>query len=173
MKVYENSNLNDLVLDEIGGKILETDWVKSTEIKKVFPNKLIVKIIEKKPFAIWENDGQFYLIEEDGTVINYPVKNNSSLFIITNKTPPSDLKSFFAVLDGNSYIKDKIISINKVSDRRFDIVLINYGKKIRVKLPEKNVLGVLDKIEKLDREKDLLKRNINEIDARNKEWIVR
>ena len=38
-------------------------------MRKIYPATLEVKIVERKPFAIWQHDDQLSLIERSGEVI--------------------------------------------------------------------------------------------------------
>ena len=46
------TNLFFLRTNEIESKLVEIDLIESFELKKIYPNKIILKIFEKKPVAI-------------------------------------------------------------------------------------------------------------------------
>lgn len=61
--LYE-SNLFFLNTNKIKAELNNIDFIASFEIKKIYPNKLNIKILEKKPVAILYNkDKKFYLSE--------------------------------------------------------------------------------------------------------------
>ena len=49
------TNLFFLRTNEIESKLVEIDLIESFELKKIYPNKIILKIFEKKPVAILQN----------------------------------------------------------------------------------------------------------------------
>ena len=67
------SNLSDnlLLLDKqiLQNEIEQVPWVKRANIKKIFPNKIQVQVIENDPYAIFLNEGVPFLIDLDGTII--------------------------------------------------------------------------------------------------------
>ncbi|MCT4552436.1 MAG: FtsQ-type POTRA domain-containing protein [Alphaproteobacteria bacterium] len=167
-------NMEDIDIEYLKEDLLNLGWVKNVSVRKKFPDQIIMTFIEKVPFAVWKRNGKFLFIEEDGSVINYPIKfSHTDFILVENRIPPSNLKEFFSILDQSKYIKEKVLSIKKISNRRYDIKLKSFDNTILIKLPEEEVLSTLKRLEKMDVERDFLKRNVNEIDARNSDWIIR
>jgi cell division protein FtsQ len=44
-------------------------WVRSASIERRLPGTLHVRLVERKPLAVWQHDGKQELIDRDGTVI--------------------------------------------------------------------------------------------------------
>lgn len=71
-----NGGFFSLNVDELRADLLvKLPWVKSVSIRKVWPNKLVVKIIEHKPVARWlsveNNDSKhIQLVSRNGVVFN-------------------------------------------------------------------------------------------------------
>ena len=58
-----NKNLIFLKTSNIIKVLQKEDFIKSFEIKKIYPNKIKIKIFEKNPIAILQNNKKkFYLI---------------------------------------------------------------------------------------------------------------
>ncbi|MGM0367143.1 MAG: cell division protein FtsQ/DivIB [Actinomycetota bacterium] len=69
--VYLGTNIFEInkkgMEDKLTSKLY---WLKGAELKKVFPDKLIIKVKERKPFIIINYGKSFYLLDEEGVVID-------------------------------------------------------------------------------------------------------
>ena len=68
--LYEK-NLFFLKNKNIKKKLKQNSFVDSFEIKKIYPNKIIIKIFEKKPVAILQNKRKKYYFTDKGEVIKF------------------------------------------------------------------------------------------------------
>jgi len=66
-----NQNLLFLNNSKIEGVLKKKNFIQSFEIKKIYPNKLKIKIFEKKPIAILQNKKKKFYINENIDLINY------------------------------------------------------------------------------------------------------
>ncbi len=44
-------------------------WVAEARVAKAYPDRVIINIVEKSAFAVWQNNGELWLIERDGKKI--------------------------------------------------------------------------------------------------------
>ena len=58
-------NIFSFSLKEICRKISENPWIESAEIKRKFPNTVIIEVLERTPLALLHLDG-FYLLDKEG-----------------------------------------------------------------------------------------------------------
>ncbi len=79
---YSYESFNDISKKYLGKNIFEVKkksledsliinfyWLKSVDLKKVFPDKLIIRVYERKPFIIINYSKSFYLLDEEGVII--------------------------------------------------------------------------------------------------------
>jgi cell division protein FtsQ len=50
-------------------RIERVPWIASAEIKRVYPNRLDVRITERKAYALWRRGEESYLIDDTGRVL--------------------------------------------------------------------------------------------------------
>jgi cell division protein FtsQ len=60
-------NIWSLSSREIGRRLLTHPWVRSVSVRKVFPDRLVVRIEERKPAAMVNLDALYY-VDEEGTI---------------------------------------------------------------------------------------------------------
>jgi cell division protein FtsQ len=56
-------------LDAIRTRLLGLPWVADASVSRRLPDTLAVRIEERKPVALWQRQGQFYLIDISGRVL--------------------------------------------------------------------------------------------------------
>ncbi len=50
-------------------KIEAMPWIAKVEFRRVYPNELQVRVVERKPFAVWKNGAEVSLIDESGRAL--------------------------------------------------------------------------------------------------------
>tara|TARA_B110001452_G_C15083286_1_gene377944 strand:+ start:55 stop:711 length:657 start_codon:yes stop_codon:yes gene_type:complete len=129
-----NKNLFFLNSNDIEKILKKKSLVQSFEIKKIYPNKLKIKVFEKKPIAILQNKKNFFYISENIDLINYfefeEYKNLPIIF--------GDKKSFevlYKNLKAINFPVNLVKNYYLYESKRWD--LVTYKKKI-IKLPHKD-----------------------------------
>lgn len=80
---YKDEEVSSLVPEVVGTNIFEINkkeveetitrelnWVKEAELSKVFPDKVVIKLIERKPGLKIVNKGEYFLIDNEGVVLD-------------------------------------------------------------------------------------------------------
>jgi len=145
-------------------RLAELPWIEHAVVRKFYPSRLSVEIKERKPFALWQRDGNVTVIDRSGTTI-VPLEEGrfARLPLMVgggaNETAPSLLGDLLA----EPAIVAQLRAAVRVADRRWDLHLDN---GVTVKLPEKNVRKALAELVKLDTEERLLARDVVVVDMR-------
>jgi cell division protein FtsQ len=80
---YKDEEVTALIQEVIGAnlfdinkKIVEDtvveglDWVKDAELSKIFPNRVVIKLIERKPDLILFYKDEYFLMDDDGVILD-------------------------------------------------------------------------------------------------------
>ena len=120
---------------ELKKKINQNSFIEKIEIKKIFPDKLVIKVFEKEPVAILINKYQkrFYLGKKIDLIEYRKIKKYENLPII--KGEQKSFKILFNNLIKINFPTEQILSYQHFNLNRWDIKMID--KKI-LKLPTKN-----------------------------------
>ena len=125
-------------VDAARERIEQLSWVRTATVERQLPDTLIVSIVERKPLALWQTEDRGHvLIDGDGEMLQ------------TIQSIP-DLYA-------------KVTGAQRIGHRRWNIQLSN-GMFIR--LPEHDMDKAWQRLEMLDREHDLLERDILIVDLR-------
>ncbi|MEZ2219118.1 cell division protein FtsQ/DivIB [Rhizobium sp. RCC_161_2] len=158
------TSLVALDADAARQKIANLPWVENVEVRKVYPKAIEVKLTERKAYAIWQHGSELSLIQKDGSVIA-PLRDNKfaqlPLFVGRDaETAAASIDEAFAKWpDVRSHVKAFV----RVAGRRWDLYLDN---GVIIKLPEDNIDGALARLTKLDKDQNLLQRDIAAVDLR-------
>jgi cell division protein FtsQ len=55
--------------DAARARLLMLPWVADAEVRRHFPDKVTVRVIEKRPFALWKTGNDLSVVERSGAVI--------------------------------------------------------------------------------------------------------
>ncbi|QND47574.1 cell division protein FtsQ/DivIB [Rhizobium lusitanum] len=158
------TSLVALNADAARQKIANLPWVENVEVRKVYPKAIEVKLTERKAYAIWQHGSELSLIQKDGSVIA-PLRDNKfaklPLFVGRDaETAAASIDEAFAKWpDVRSHVKAFV----RVAGRRWDLYLDN---GVIIKLPEDNIDGALARLTKIDKDQNLLQRDIAAVDLR-------
>ena len=149
-------NLIFLRNSEIANILKQIDFIKSFEIKKIYPKKIIIKIYEKKPIAILQYKKDKFYVSESINLINFIVlENYKNLPIVFGKK--KNFKELYINLKKIDFPLDLIKKYYFYESNRWDLEI--YQKKI-IKLPTKNYIQSLEKFINFKMENNLDKYKI-------------
>ncbi len=167
-KLYKIYNRNIFLVnsDDIEKPLKEVDYLKKVEVKKKYPNTIVVKIFETKPIAILIKNKKKYILDNSSNLISF--KNNfEKLPNIFGEGAEEHFMFFFEQLKSNNFPNEKIKNYYYFQIGRWDLQLIN-GKII--KYPSNNTEVAIKKSIKLLKRKDF--ENYNIIDLRIEGKII-
>ena len=130
-----NKNIIFLNSYELKKNIDKNSFIEKIEIKKIFPDKIVVKVFEKEPIAILIDKYQkkYYLGKKTDLIEFRKILKYENLPIV--KGEPKYFKNLFDNLIKINFPIDQILSYQHFKVNRWNIEMID--KKI-LKLPEKN-----------------------------------
>tara|TARA_B100000989_G_scaffold282485_1_gene247584 strand:- start:1467 stop:2303 length:837 start_codon:yes stop_codon:yes gene_type:complete len=171
IKIYNDVNIFKINLSTIHNKIIKNSWVKEAYIERVLPNTLKIKILEKKPIAIWQNNKTNKLVTANGEVISH---GNVNIFkndfpIIKGNKSKENIYSILRILEANKSLFKNIWSLTFINQRRWDL---HFNQGLVVRLPAQNVNEAWEKIIKLQQNYNILNLKLTEIDLRNPKQIL-
>ena len=145
LKYLKNSSLFFLNKEIILSVIDKYDFISEIQLKKIYPNTLKIKIIEKTPVATQIINKKKFYITENNEKINFTnLKIYENLPSIFGKYKNFDI--FYNDLKKNNFKISEIKAFYHFEIGRWDIILKN-GKTI--KFPEKNYLELMPKINQM------------------------
>ncbi len=160
-----------LDLTSISDSLKSNPWVKNVVIiERRLPKNLYIKLIERIPIAIWQFNGQIFLIDEEGYKITSNIENFSNLLHVVGSDANINTSKLLEDLKPYPDLATKIISAVRYGERRWDL---NLDSNITVKMPDMFFTKALDYLVKLNASNMLFNQNYKIIDLRdiNKAYI--
>jgi cell division protein FtsQ len=144
-----------------GGSIFS---VRPAEVRRHFPDSVSVRIVEKRPFALWRNGKEVSIVERSGAVITKAGTDRfAHLPLIAGPGAPEAAAPIIDALAGQKAIQARLQAIERIGERRWDLLL---SGGVTVRLPEEGWERQLFELEQLIVEKGVLERDIEVIDLR-------
>jgi cell division protein FtsQ len=162
--VNGRSSLLFLEAAVVRDKLKDNPWIADATVLKLYPGRLQIDIVERSPFALWQQDGRLSVIADDGAVLEpYLSRRFISLPLVVGKGAATHARDFLALLGKYPQVRSTTKAAVFVGERRWNLRLKD-GLDIR--LPENDVADALAALSKLDKEEHLFSRDIVAIDMR-------
>ncbi len=151
-------------------RVESLSWVKSAVVERRLPDTIVVKLEERRPFAIWQNNGKFMLIDRNGNVVAHQnVMDFRQLPLVVGPGAPQAAAALLDTLSSLPVLQARVAAAVRVGDRRWDLQMNN---RTEVMLPEGHEAAALDRLMQLQQSHDLLDRPLVAIDMRLPDRLV-
>lgn len=162
--VNGRSSLLFLNAATVRDQLKASPWIADATVLKLYPGHLQIDVTERKAFALWQKDGQLSVIADDGAVLEpYVTRRFTSLPLAVGVGAASRAKDFLDLVAQYPSLRPRVKAIVYVGERRWNLRLDN-GMDVR--LPEHDVGRALARLVRLDKDNQLLSRDITEVDLR-------
>lgn len=140
------------------------DWVDKASIRRLWPDVLHIDLQERVPFAIWQRDGEVFLIDRAGGVITGTgLEPFAHLPFVVGRGASEHAGEILGLMQNQPGLRSRVTAYVRVSERRWNLRLEN---GVDVMLPEHDVARALNEIVTLDASHKLLSRDITAVDLR-------
>jgi len=151
-------------------QLLALPWVRSAVIERRLPGTLYVRLVERKPLAIWQHGGKQELIDRDGTVIPVPdLSRFAKLPIVVGEDAPPHAAALVDMLATEPDLAARVGAAVWVGERRWNL---RVDGSIDVLLPDTNPAAAWTKLARLERSDGVLKREVQAVDLRLSDRLV-
>ena len=143
---------------------------RSASVERVFPNAVRVRILERKPLALWQRSNELVLVDEEGVAITADnLERFRKLLVIVGDDAPTHAGGLLSILAREPDLKEHVNAAVWVGDRRWNIRMNN---GVFVRLPETDAIEAWTRFAKLERKHGLLKQDLLSIDLRIPDQLI-
>jgi cell division protein FtsQ len=145
-------------------KLESMDWVAAASVQRKFPNTLEISVAERVPFAIWQHDNTYSLIDRAGISMGgLELMGRSHLLLVTGEGANLAAEQLVNHLEANPELMKKVSAAAMVGKRRWTLYLQN---GVKIALPAEGETEALKQVSALDASQNILSKGIREIDMR-------
>ena len=167
-------NIGDPILGfsiELARQRIETlSWVEHATVERRLPGTVVVFLQERRPFAVWQNQGKFVLIDRNGQVVaNQNVAEFRQLPLVVGPGAPAAAATLIDALTDRPELQKRVVAAVRVGERRWNLRLNNGAD---VMLPEGHEAAAIDRLMQLQQQHALLDRPLAAIDMRLGDRLV-
>jgi cell division protein FtsQ len=172
--VHEGEPTFGFSLDAVRKRVEQLGPVQTATVERELPGTLVVSIIERNAFAVWQTggtDGQppkFELIDKQGNVITdqnaiVAKRREPWLLLLVGADAPQNAQALISELQSVPSVFSHVVAAERVDGLRWNLVLKD---RTVVKLPDAGEANAIDELAALQTSMQLLERPVQSIDLR-------
>jgi cell division protein FtsQ len=117
---------------QIRARIERLPWVETATIEPMLPNRLGIRVTERRPFAVWDRGPRDILIDATGRQLATVAKGQApDLPRIAGEQAPEDARRLLDLVAGFPEIQKRMTSAERISGRRWRLILAD-GPRIEL-----------------------------------------
>jgi cell division protein FtsQ len=151
-------------------QIEKLPWVHSAVVERRLPDTIYIRLVERKPLALWQHGGKLDLIDREGAVI--PVTHLdrfAKLPMVVGEHAASHAAELIDMLTTEPDLAARVSAAIRVGDRRWNLRVDN---AIDVLLPADSPASAWAQLASLERSSAILKRDVQVVDVRLPDRLV-
>ncbi|WP_244427106.1 cell division protein FtsQ/DivIB [Methyloferula stellata] len=155
---------------EIRARLKRVPLIKEASVAKLYPDRLLIEIEEREPYALWQRNGQVQIIAADGMPIDSMHDARfAGLPFVAGDGANEKLGDYIAILAALGDLRGRIRAGMFVSQRRWSLKAWN---GVEILLPEKDPLAAAAVLAGLQRDFHVLDKDILSLDLRQSGRVV-
>jgi cell division protein FtsQ len=145
-------------------------WVAQAHVERHLPATIVVRLEERRPFAIWQNQGRFVIVDRQGkTVATDGLDQFGPLPLIVGPGADQAAAALYDLLAAETEVAERVQAMVRVGERRWNLRLHSGAD---VLLPEAAEAAAIKRLAELQQEAKLLDRPLAAIDLRLPDRLV-
>lgn len=161
-------------LEAARARIEQLAWVQHATVERRLPGTIVVTLLERRPYAVWQSGGKFVLIDRLGQLVaeQDPAKDATAFATLPLVVGPGAPEAAAALLDqlaAYPELRSRVVAAVRVGERRWNLRLHNGAD---VMLPEGAEAPALAKLMELQSSQQLLDRPLQTVDMRLGDRLV-
>ena len=162
--INERNSLLFLDVVEVRDRLRAVPLIKDVSVRKLYPDRLLIELVEREPFAVWQKDGKVMVVSADGTPIQEMNDERfSDLPFVVGAGANTRIAEFLKIVDAAGELRTRIRAGMLVGERRWNLKM---KSGLDVKLPEDNPEEAIARFARLARDARVLDKDLVSVDLR-------
>ncbi len=161
--------------DAAEARVERLPFVETASVSRRLPGTILVSVVERKPYAVWQDGGRFVLIDQTGKVVQDQGLNGKDaeafarLPLVVGDGAAAGAGALIDTLDAAPGVRRAVVAMVRVGDRRWNLDLRN---GCQVLLPEAEEGAAVARLAALEDKYKLFERPLALIDMRLPDRLV-
>ncbi len=162
--VSPRNSLVFLDVANIRRRLKAVPLIKEASVSKLYPNRLLIEIEERQPYALWQKDGAVSIVATDGTPIDSMKDPRfERLPLVVGEGANAKLTEYVGVLDVAGDLRDRIRAGIYIAGRRWTLKMDN---GVEIELPEKDPADAVAHLATVEHDGHILEKDVISVDLR-------
>ncbi len=145
-------------------------WVRRATVERRLPSVIYLRVEERRPMALWQDDGRLTVIDETGEVIpGARPEDFAGLTLVVGPDAPAHAAQLLRLLDDEPELRRRVIAAVRVGGRRWNL---RFQGGTDVRLPETGAAEAWAQFARIERQHGVLQRDVDSIDLRLPDRLV-
>ena len=162
----KNTNIYSVKLDDINRNILAVPGVKNSSVRRMPNGNLIIRVSFHHFVAAWTDGESYFPLSDDGTIANAPSAERPGNALLFRGPVPENITE---ITNAANDMITEIDYIEWIENRRWNI---HTTGGITIKLPEQDFASAIASLITINKNHNLLGRDIHVIDMRDSARIL-
>ncbi|HJN23570.1 MAG TPA: FtsQ-type POTRA domain-containing protein [Rhodospirillales bacterium] len=151
-------------------RVEQLPWISSTTIERMLPDTIFLRVRERRPLALWQNQSKFSLIDKQGAVIiDKDLGRFSDLLLVVGDDAPAHAAELLETLKTQPELMVLVQTAVRVGGRRWNVRLKG---GIDVCLPETDPAKAWSRLAEYERKHRVFGRNVQVLDLRLPDRLI-
>jgi cell division protein FtsQ len=162
--IGEHDSLAFLNVAAVRRRLASVPLIKDASVSKLYPNRLLVEIEERQPYALWQQNGAVSLVAADGTPIDdMHDARFERLPLVVGDGANRKIDEYVGILSAAGELRKRVRAGIYVSQRRWTLKL---DSGIEIDLPEFAPNDAMSRFAAFERDTHVLEKDILSADLR-------
>ena len=162
--VGPRNSLIFLDVAKIRERLKAVPLIKEASVSKLYPNRLLIEIEERQPFALWQKDGAVSIVAADGTPVDAMKDPRfERLPLVVGEGANARLTEYVGVLEAAGDLRDRVRAGIYIAGRRWTLKMDN---GVEIELPEKAPADAISRLSSVEHDGHILEKDVVSIDLR-------
>lgn len=138
--------------------------IKDAEVRKFYPSRIAITIVERQPYALWQKDGQISIVSADGIPIDTMHDDKyANLPLIVGPGANRRLDQYRRIIEAAGELAPRIKAGTLVAERRWSL---HTTDGVEIRLPELDPEAAVAELARVQRDYKVLDKDIVALDLR-------
>jgi cell division protein FtsQ len=157
-------------LDAARQRVEALPWIRRATVERMLPDTILINVEERRPVAIWQHDGNFALIDDNGEVIlRKGLDRFADLIVVVGDDAPRHATRLLETLGMAPELVPWVRAAVWVGGRRWNLRLKG---DIDVRLPEIDPAGAWKRLAEYEKAHGVLERDVQVLDLRLPDRLI-